>query len=298
YSYYISYWYDLPFRYNRIRNMLQEKSHHSAQTFKNIQTDFKSENVKYYLPRVLNILEKQTWNGMEMDGLKYLKDWNMSMDADQVAPLVYETFFMQFLEKIFADEMGETLYKEFISDKILVRNAIHRIMTNGISPFCDDIKTAGITETLSDIVISSYKSTINLLKDQLGDKVKDWRWGSMHKISVNHYLGSVWILDKVFCLNRGPYEVGGSFHTVEPFSYKYLTPFETTHGASQRHIYVTGNWDESWSIIPTGISGIPASPYYCDQTVLYLHKKYRHDWFSEHRVKKNARFSFEIYPGK
>jgi acyl-homoserine lactone acylase PvdQ len=56
------------------------------------------------------------------------------------------------------------------------------------------------------------------------------------------------------------------------------------------------NWDESWTIIPTGISGIPSSPYYCDQTELYIHKKYRHDWFSREAVIKNAKYRIVIKP--
>ncbi|MDH5386545.1 MAG: penicillin acylase family protein, partial [Candidatus Aminicenantes bacterium] len=93
---------------------------------------------------------------------------------------------------------------------------------------------------------------------------------------------------------RGPYEVGGSFHTVCPYVYLLNEPFEVTNGASHRHIYSLSNWDESLTILPTGVSGIPASPHYCDQTRLYLENHYRSDYFSKELIQKNARYQMII----
>ncbi len=296
YPNYISYWYDLPFRFNRITNMLLETEKHNAQSFKAIQTDFHSENVKYYLPKLLEMLRHNKLSDQDGSAYKILKEWNMSMDADQVAPSLYETFFLNFLKNIYRDDMGDSLYKEFIADKILVRNAIHHIWTNDNSDFVDDINTKDKSEKINDIIINSFRETITQLNEKYGTNINNWKWGEIHQLSVNHFLGKVWLLDKFLHLNRGPYKMGGSFHTVEPYSYKYTNPFETTHGASQRHVYVTGNWDESWTVIPTGISGIPSSPYYCDQTELYINKKYKHDWFSRQAVVKNAKYKILLKP--
>ncbi|MCD6597077.1 MAG: penicillin acylase family protein, partial [Bacteroidales bacterium] len=92
--------------------------------------------------------------------------------------------------------------------------------------------------------------------------------------------------DKVFGFNRGAYRVGGSFHTVNPFSPEN----NAVHAASQRHVFSTANWDESITIIPTGESGIPASKFYCDQTELYLKNQYHSDPFSRNEVENHARF--------
>ncbi len=61
-------------------------------------------------------------------------------------------------------------------------------------------------------------------------------------------------------------------------------------GASQRHIYSLSNWDDSFSVIPTGISGIPGSKHYCDQTGLYVNGKYHNDIFSKELIEKNAEY--------
>jgi penicillin amidase len=296
YPYYISSWYDLPFRYNRIKEMLLQTNKHSVETFKAIQTDFHSENVKYYLPKLVDIIKANKLNPLEENCFQLLNKWDMSMDEDKVAPTVYETFFMNFFENVFADELDDPLFKELITDKILVRNAIYRIWTLGSSSFLDDIKTTGVQENLNDIIWKSYQNAISELSQKYGSNSDNWTWGNIHQVTISHPMRKKWILNKFFHLNKGPYPIGGSFHTVEPFSYKYQNPFEVTAGASQRHIYVTGNWDDSWTVIPTGNSGIPASPYYCDQTNLYMNKKYKHDWFSRQAVERNAKYKLVIVP--
>jgi acyl-homoserine lactone acylase PvdQ len=49
------------------------------------------------------------------------------------------------------------------------------------------------------------------------------------------------------------------------------------------------DWNDSLSIIPTGNCGVPASPYYCDQTELYLTNQYHHDYVSRDLVEKSAK---------
>jgi penicillin amidase len=127
-----------------------------------------------------------------------------------------------------------------------------------------------------------------------GDDPKNWEWGKIHKLRLDHPIGSVKILDRVFRLNRGPFPVGGSGHTVCPFFYSYKN-FVSTSGASHRHIYSLANWDDSWTVIPTGVSGIPSSPHYCDQTSLYLENKYHQDFITRDLIQKSAFYVTKIY---
>jgi penicillin amidase len=123
-----------------------------------------------------------------------------------------------------------------------------------------------------------------------------WTWGSVHQVEFNHQMGGVAVLDKVFGLNRGPYPIGGSFHTVSPYTYAMESPFTANHGASHRHIFVPNNWDESLTIIPTGESGIPASDYYMDQTEKYLNNEYHADPFTRKAVEKQTRYAAKFIP--
>jgi len=104
------------------------------------------------------------------------------------------------------------------------------------------------------------------------------------------------MLDKALGLNRGPFEVPGSFHTVGPFSYSYNNLYKVNHGASHRHIFDASDWDASKTVIPTGTSGIPASDFYLDQTEMYLNNQYHADPFSTEKVKEAARFRMKLQP--
>jgi penicillin amidase len=62
------------------------------------------------------------------------------------------------------------------------------------------------------------------------------------------------------------------------------------HGASERHIFHTADWDRSLTVIPTGTSGVPASPHYLDQTPLYINNQYHSDYFSREAVEAHYRY--------
>ena len=160
--------------------------------------------------------------------------------------------------------------------------------------WCDDVNTSDVRETLQDMILKSFKETISALEAQLGKKTRNWQWGNIHQISLDHPMANVGILKKLFKLSRGPYEVGGSFHTVSPYTYPFSNPFMVDNGASNRHIFSTANWDESLTIIPTGECGVPASDHYCDQTDWYIQGKYHTDYFSKELIKENARYKMKI----
>jgi penicillin amidase len=103
-------------------------------------------------------------------------------------------------------------------------------------------------------------------------------------------MGKVKILNKVLGLNRGPFPVGGSFHTIAPFSYRVNQLYIASSGASQRHIYSLADWDQSVSIIPSGNSGNPSSKHYCDQTMWYLKGKYHPDMFTRTLIENKYRY--------
>ncbi len=66
--------------------------------------------------------------------------------------------------------------------------------------------------------------------------------------------------------------------------------FVANHGASERHIFNTADWDKSLTVIPTGISGIPASPHYLNQTQLYVNNRFHRDLFTRNMVEENMKY--------
>jgi penicillin G amidase len=179
--------------------------------------------------------------------------------------------------------------------RILVENLMAVTITDENSPWADDQSTPE-KETWPDIVVRSFKETVEELEDLEGTDIMQWNWGNIHTLTLSHPLGVVPVLDKAFKLNRGPFGVPGSYHTACPYSYSYNNLYKVNHGASHRHIYDLNNWDASKTIIPTGTSGIPASDFYLDQMDMYLNHKYHSDPFSAKHVQKSARFQMKLEP--
>jgi penicillin amidase len=194
------------------------------------------------------------------------------------------------------DEFGDTLISKFMGRKILVRNLIDKAFREKTNSWTDNIDTKEKEESLEELIVKSFHQTIETLIKNAGDNPAKWRWSDYHTLTLKHPLGQKKILDKVFDLNRGPFHVGGSYHTVCPYSYSYNNPYIVNHGASHRQIYNLADWDDSWSVIPTGNSGIPASKHYCDQTSDYINKKYHPDLFNQEIIKQNKQYKMKFIP--
>lgn len=299
YPHYISHWFDLPNRYDRIQEMLMERERLSVDDFREMIGDKKSKLAERMLPGLLSQLrQKSGLRANEQTAVDLLSHWDMAYSPDRAEPLIFEKFYLMFIENLLLEEMGEELYTEFIADKILVRNIVDLVWIRRQSAWLPGDNLASGPGSFNDLVYKSFYETIEWLELNIGTNPNNWRWGEAHNLTLAHPIGSVKLIDRVFNMNRGPYSPGGSFHTVCPYSYNFNEPFKVNHGASQRHIYSTANWDESLSVIPTGTSGIPASDYYCDQTELYVNGLFRDDLFSDPEVDKATRYRMKLVPAE
>ena len=297
YPYHIGTWYALPDRYNRITEMLSIKENISVKDFIEIQLDQRSKLAEKYMPGILAALQTyRSGNATETKAFELLKDWNYQMTSSSQAATIFESMYLQFMHCTYADELGEGLFESFNGTTSISRTATDQFFEKGTSAWFDNIQTQDKQEAFNDMVICAFTGSCAGLQSKLGTDPESWEWGKLHRLKLMHPLSTVNALDKIFSLSRGPFPVGGSFHTVSPFSYDSNKPFDANHGASHRHIFDAGNWDNSLTVIPTGISGVPASRHYCDQTDLYINGKYHHDYFSEDKVKANAMYHMIFEP--
>ncbi|HBY18918.1 MAG: penicillin amidase [Marinimicrobia bacterium 46_43] len=292
YPYHISYWYALHYRIDRIREMLTSKEKLTPRDFMRMHTDYKSAMVKDLLPGLLQVIHdhREELSPAEAAALNLLRTWSGSMEAHEAAPAIFDHFYVTLVRNLFLDEMGDSLFTEYTRSSYLSRYAVDKIWKNHGGIWVDDIETKEIEESLEDMIWMTFQDVVADLEKKLGKNPDSWIWGELHTLTLSHPLGSVKMLDRVFHLNRGPYPAPGSFHTVCPYAYSLANPYHVNHGASQRHIYNLADWDKSYVILPTGISGNPASPFYLDQTEMYLKGDYRQDFFSVNKVKESAKY--------
>jgi len=293
YPYYISTSFALPYRISRIREMIEEKEIKGIDDFKSMINDQRSNYAAIMVPVILSSLEKgEVQNGPYNDEYQILKEWDYNMSALSEAPSIFEFFRITFAEELLADDLGEmfstlpAVYRDYY---------IYKTITTGADTLTDRKETLDTVENLDDIIMASFEKGLTNLDRFVSDNdLNSRKWGEIHVLRLDHPMGSVKIIDLVFKLNSPSYSVGGSDHTVSP--YRYGPNFMVVHGASQRHIYNTANWDDSWSIIPTGNSGVPGSPFYLSQTQSYVSGQLYRDYFSEEAVKANAAHTLKLVP--
>ncbi len=296
YPYEIGYWYHIPERIERIREMLEEKEKHSVEDFERIQSDFISKKAEKMVPEFLNVLTKKTdWDNLQKIAVNELQKWDYRMDKNSRAASVFEILYHKTGENLVMDDLSPELLKEFMAEKILTENLILNILTEKNSCWTDDQNTPE-KETFDDIVIRSFEEAVEELKTIAGPDPSEWQWGNIHTFTISHPLAVVRLLDKVFNLSRGPFGVSGSYHTVCPYSYSLNNKYKVIHGASHRHIFDLSAWDRSKTVIPTGTSGIPASKHYLDQTGLYIANRYHADPFDKSEVIRRSAYKMKLLP--
>jgi len=293
YPYYISFRFYPPYRISRIREMLEEKEKLGVEDFKKMLTDQRSAYAKLLTPRILGLRNMQaSMPQAEADALTLLENWDYDMKADISAPSIFEFFRRSFSQNLLGDELGD-LFPQLpgtINDYYIYKI----LQPGGEDEWIDNISTPE-KETLDDIISKSFSDCIIAISDSCGPDNRNWTWGSMHTITMAHPMSKVKILDKIFGLNSPVYGVGGSNHTVCPYTYK--NDFKSDDGASERHIFNTADWDESYTVIPTGASGVPGSEFYLSQTDTYINGRFYKDAFSENAVKAAAKYTLILKPG-
>ena len=293
YPYYIGTYFSMPYRINRIREMLNEQESYSIDDFKRMITDRHSDYAKKLTGLLLEVLHKtDDLNDLERKIYDNLSVWDFDMSPDLFTPTFFEFFRDTLAEMLLEDDMGEiyNIFSGKIRDYYLLM-----IITGEHQLYIDDKNTEEV-ETLEDILLSSFRRTAVRLKDKYTIDTSKWLWGDLHCFTAQHPLGTVGILDKFFGLNVGSFRVGGSNHTVS--TYSYGANFEIDHGASERHVYNTADWDESYTVIPTGISGVPSSEFYCSQTETYCNDGFYRDHFSREAVEEAALYNFILKPAE
>ncbi|MDF1575723.1 MAG: penicillin acylase family protein [Bacteroidales bacterium] len=284
YPYYIGTWFSLPWRIGRIREMLEEKEVLGTEDFKRMLRDQHSHMARAMTPVYLEALQDDI-AGEYRQAYEVLAEWDYNMHVSSAAALIFEIMWMELNSAMFEDELGDQY--DLLAFTSIAGNLVERTRLTGQSLWCDNVNTADRTESFQDNIRTAFRQAVDTIGTMYGPDVSAWEWGALHKVALMHPLGSVSIVEKLFKVNRGPYAIGGSSHTVSPYSYPEGRSFVANHGASERHIFHTADWDKSLTVIPTGISGIPASPHYLNQTPLYINNQYHRDFYSREAVENN-----------
>jgi penicillin G amidase len=261
------------YRAARIRQLIEQSSEHTFESFQRIHADRRS------LPGLeIAALAGRfpVTNPISRAARDLLSTWDGELTPNSVAARIYANFRDRLIDAAYSEAApvmgnkagigafatlpGEDLHIR--ATPLVLRRAAERD---------DSWLPAG--QTWDALLASTWEATIAELRARYGDDLSTWRYGRDHTLTIRHALGAAPGIGKF--LNRGPFETGGDVDTIcmgnlprafaaQPY---YVAP-------SYRQILDTSDWNKSRSIHPTGQSGHVAAKHYADFVQPWLNIEY------------------------
>lgn len=280
YPHYLTNEWALPYRQQRIEQLLSARPLHDLQSLAAIQADV----VSLATVRLLPHLRRATSNhALAASAQQQLAGFDGTMAADKAAPLIFWAWARQLALGVFADEMGEQLWDR---SNRAYRDALEGVLERNDGWWCDDKKTPA-AETCEQQSSAAFTRALDELQAAQGPDPAAWQWGRAHQARSEHRpFSRVKSLSKWFEL-RSP--VGGDTYTVN-VSRVTLKPDATTgelyldeHGPSLRALYDLADPAQSRFMHSTGQSGIVFSPMYRNFVERWTKVDYLPVWGGETR---------------
>ncbi|MFX1286615.1 MAG: penicillin acylase family protein [Promethearchaeota archaeon] len=188
-----------------------------------------------------------------------LKSWSESdekylMKHELIGPTIFYETFSRFKDLVWNDEYEEAEILG-VASKPQDNTLEYLVRTNPDSDWFDN-KTTAAVEDRDDIMVEAFIQAVKYLEGEFGSEADDnWNWGEYHRMYFNHLGG-------IPSLGKGSHPHDGSGYTLLAAGGRRVGG-----GPSERMVVDFGNITESWSVIPGGVSGNPASSHYADQAL-------------------------------
>jgi penicillin amidase len=263
YPYFLTSEWTLPYRANRITELINAKPMHSMSGFAAIQKDHVSLAAQELLP-ILSVAHPRSERAKT--ALSALRKWTGAMDADRSEPLIFNAWVREASRQIFADELGDALMHDYWEQRNVHQPMVNVLKnTDGQSRWCADIRNATPVrqQSCDDVLSASLETTLNDLETRYGSDMSTWRWGDAHVARSEHRpFGKIPLLAKIFDIRIA---TPGDTFTVNVGRHNLRDekePFANRHAASLRALYDLSNLEDSLFIHSTGQSGNVFSPLY------------------------------------
>ena len=254
YPHFITSDWSLPYRQQRIEQLLQSRARHSIEDLARMQADQKSLAAPRLLPW---LLRSASTHPLAQGALRELAGFDGTMDADRAAPLVFWAWHRALARAVLADEVGEPLFGRSFGGRSF-QDTLEGILARDDAWWCDD-KGTPAAETCLQMVDRALGAALDELSARFGNDPARWRWGAAHAVHADHRpFSNVGALAPLFHLWV---PVGGDTYTVNAMRVglgeSEARRYRTTHGPSLRALYDVGERGRSRVMHSSGQSGLP-----------------------------------------
>src|SRR5579872_223284 len=220
YPYFISRDWDIPNRAQRITELLDAKTIHDPDTMAMIQADTLSPMARTLLPL---LLAPAPHSPRAAEAVERLRAWDLRMDRDQVAPLLFTAWLRELNRTLFAERLGPDFEAYWSLRHDIITNILesHR---EWCGKSCDEAIALSLDHALAG------------LEAELGPDMASWRWGQVHEALFTHpFWSRVPLFNRVIdpkipadggydTINRGATLINGA------------APYADVHGSTLRMI--------------------------------------------------------------
>ena len=251
-------------------------------------------------PGILKVLIQQL-EGMDLSTeqvafLDQAKQWSGGYEMEDTVPALFHRWVYNSMEAIFLDEMGKENFEVFLQTH-LFKKAIAPFLLGKESVWMDDVSTSDKTETLQELVQGAFSKAWSSLEEDLGTP-DQWQWSKVHTLEHEHPIGRVkWLRSR---FNVGPFPMSGSREVINNIMFPYTADgmYKVNAGPSTRRVIDFGDIENSRSILPTGQSGNPMSPYYKDQAEMYNKGEFRKMLLNKKEIQDSSDSRLQLNPAE
>ncbi|MCH8549868.1 MAG: penicillin acylase family protein [Balneolaceae bacterium] len=230
-------------RGRRINDLLRDMDQITTEDFSEMLMDSYSYHAEQALPVMLSAMDGAETDAAGRDLLSRLHEWDYQNIGDQIEPSVFDRWW----SRLYASIWNNKYDTEYPMRRPPRDIAVELMRSKPDSPWFNDISTDQ-TETLPDLVQSSFIEAIEELSLLYGEDPEEWTWGRVNNTNLNH---------TAQIPGMGIYNVftdGGA---------ESINAIRGSHGPSWRMV-VELNPDgvRGYGIYPGGQSGNPGSKTY------------------------------------
>jgi penicillin amidase len=255
----------LPYRYERIAQLIDAKDKHDVASMQAIHRDVASLATRRLLPHLQNA---QTPHPLAEAAQKQLQGFDGVMDAGKAAPLIFAAWADELARGLIIPRIGEERFKATYGKRDY-RAALEGILERNDAWWCQP-------STCAEQSAAALGRALERLRAAYGADPVQWRWGAAHPaLSVHRPFGNVPALARFFDVSVPSH---GDSYTVNVGQYnagEASGPFVNRHAASLRAVYDLADLEQSRFIYQTGQSGLVFSPRYRDMSTTWAETGYR-----------------------
>ena len=262
YPYFLTSEWTLPYRAERIEQLLAASASHSIASFGRIQADHVSLAARELLPL---LREVRPLSERGRAALAMLTAWRGEMARDRAEPLIFNAWLRQASQAIFGDELGPDLMRDYWEQRNIHQPMVNVLKnTGGQGVWCANAaQSPRPPQDCRGVLAQALEDALDVLQQRHGQRMEKWRWGDAHvAVSEHRPFGKLPLLGTLFNVEVPS---AGDTYTINTGRYslredKRLFASRTAPGL--RMLIDLSDLESSRFMHPTGQSGHVLSPWY------------------------------------